>query len=164
VNQSDLVLLIVDASRDIAPSSQALMDETVSFIKGQTIIVANKSDIYINTHTLDFLKSYNKPVLNLSAKNGEGMPQLVDEIVKQFSAGYERYSDDLIITSNRQKDILEKSSKHIDQAINLLKNNGGFEFATVDLRQALDILGEITGETVTDDILNNIFSNFCIGK
>jgi len=164
VNQSDLVLLIVDASRDVSESSKLLIDEAVNYIKGQTIIVANKSDVRIHKKASGFLKSFEKPVVSISAKMGMGMANLVDEIVNQISAGYEKYSDDLIITSNRQKEILEKSSKYIEQAAKLLKNSGGFEFAAVDLRQALDALGEITGETVSDDILNNIFANFCIGK
>ena len=92
------------------------------------------------------------------------MSALVDEIINRVSVGYERYSDDMIITNVRQKEILEKSSVQIKQAISLLKNNGGFEFAAVDLRQALDSLSEITGETVSEDILNTIFANFCIGK
>ena len=70
----------------------------------------------------------------------------------------------MIITSKRQKEILVKSYSHIKQAISVLESNGGFEFAAVDLRQALDALGEITGETVSEDILNIIFANFCIGK
>jgi tRNA modification GTPase len=81
-----------------------------------------------------------------------------------ISKGFKKYSEGLIITSKRQKEILDRTITHLRDACNLLKGNGGFEFAAVDLRQALDALSEITGETVTDDILNNVFANFCIGK
>ena len=85
-------------------------------------------------------------------------------IVKLISTGFEKYADDLIITSKRQSEIMEKTTVHIQNACRVLEKDVGFEFAAVDLRQALDVLGEITGETVTDDILNNIFAKFCIGK
>ncbi len=164
VKQSDLILLTVDASKEISMISQTLIRETIDFIKSQIIIVANKSDMGIKNKSTDFLRSLGLPIIALSAKNGNGMPNLIDEVINQVSGGYEKYSDELIITTRRQKEILEKSSNHIKQAVTLLESNGGFEFASVDLRQALDELSEITGETASEDILNNIFANFCIGK
>ena len=103
-------------------------------------------------------------MVSISAINGKGLKQLEKMIVEQVSAGFEKYADDLILTSRRQSEVMEKTTVHIQDACQVLKQGGGFEFAAVDLRQALDVLGEITGETVTDDILNNIFANFCIGK
>ena len=164
IARSDLILLVVDSSKDISPRSKFLIHETVNSIESQTIVVANKLDKGANKKSSEYLRSLGKPVIDISAKNGKGMPNLIDEIIRQVSTGYEKYSDELIITSKRQKEILEKTAKHIQEAITLLKNNGGFEFAVVDLRQALNDLGEITGETVSDDILNHIFANFCIGK
>ena len=89
--------------------------------------------------------------------NGKGIKKLEKTIVNQVTEGFEHYSDNLIITSSRQKEAIEKTIQCLQNAQNVLKDNDGFEFVTVDLRQALNELGEITGETATDDILNNIF-------
>lgn len=161
---ADIVLLVIDANSIISEKSFILIKESIGWIKGQVLLIANKIDKGLNENTGKKLRSLNKPLISISAKRGEGLEQLKDAIVEQVSAGFEKYADDLIITSKRQSEVMEKTTVHIKDALRVLDKNGGFEFAAVDLRQALDVLGEITGETVTDDILNNIFANFCIGK
>ena len=84
--------------------------------------------------------------------------------MENISREYDCFSDDIVITNMRQKKALEKSLKGIKRAKSVIVKGTGNEFAVVELREALSALGEITGETVTDDILNKIFSNFCIGK
>ncbi len=162
--QADIVLLVVDVSSSISDDSLNLVKESVNWIKGQVLLVANKIDKGLNQATLEKLSFFKKPLVSISAINGEGLKELEKSIVEQVSAGFEEYSDDLIITSKRQTEVIEKTTVHLYDARHVLENDGGFEFAAVDLRQALNVLGEITGETVTDDILNNIFANFCIGK
>jgi tRNA modification GTPase len=163
-SQSDIVLLVVDGSDPISDNSLNLVIESVNWIKGQVLLVANKIDKGFNQETKGKLSSLKRPLVTISAINGEGLKELERSIVEQVSSGFEKYSDDLIITSRRQIEVIEKTTNHILDACRVLEDNSGFEFAVVDLRQALNILGEITGETVTDDILNNIFANFCIGK
>ena len=163
-SQADIVLLVVDVSSSISDNSLNLVKESVNWIKGQVLLVANKIDKGLNQATLKKLSFLKKPIVNISAINGEGLKELEKSIVEQVSTGFEEYSDDLIITSKRQTEVIEKTTIHLYDARHVLENDGGTEFAAVDLRQALNVLGEITGETVTDDILNNIFANFCIGK
>ncbi|MEE9117034.1 MAG: tRNA uridine-5-carboxymethylaminomethyl(34) synthesis GTPase MnmE [Calditrichia bacterium] len=163
-SQADIVLLVVDVSSSISDNSLNLVKESVNWIKGQVLLVANKIDKGLNQATLKKLSFLKKPIVNISAINGEGLKELEKSIVEQVSTGFEEYSDDLIITSKRQTEVIEKTTIHLYDARHVLENDGGIEFAAVDLRQALNVLGEITGETVTDDILNNIFANFCIGK
>jgi tRNA modification GTPase len=163
-SRADIVLLMVDASKSMSENSFDLIQESIGWIKGQVLLVANKIDKALNGDTKKKLLSLNKPLVLISAICGEGLIQLEKTIVAQVSAGFEKYADDLIITSKRQSEVMEKTTVHLQDACRVLEKNGGFEFAAVDLRQALDVLGEITGETVTDDILNNIFANFCIGK
>jgi tRNA modification GTPase len=155
---------MVDASKSMSENSFDLIQESIGWIKGQILLVANKIDKALNGDTKKKLLSLNKPLVLISAISGEGLIQLEKTIVAQVSVGFEKYADDLIITSKRQSEVMEKTMVHLQDACRVLEKNGGFEFAAVDLRQALDVLGEITGETVTDDILNNIFANFCIGK
>jgi tRNA modification GTPase len=163
-SQADIVLLMVDASKSMSENYFDLIQESIGWIKGQVLLVANKIDKALNGDTKKKLLSLNKPLVLISAICGEGLIQLEKTIIAQVSAGFEKYADDLIITSKRQSEVMEKTTVHLQDACRVLEKNGGFEFAAVDLRQALDVLGEITGETVTDDILNNIFANFCIGK
>jgi tRNA modification GTPase len=164
IDRSDLILLVVDVSKELSDESKNVINDALDSISGQIIIVANKSDKGVYKETLEFLQKSGKSISRIAAISGAGLSELIESIIQQVSAGYERYSDKLIITNKRQKEVLQITAKHISQAVATLKNNEGFEFAAVDLRQALNELGEITGETVSDDILNNIFANFCIGK
>lgn len=163
-SQADIVLVVVDVSSPLSDDSLTLIKESVDWIKGQVLFVANKIDKGLNKGTRNKLSSLKKQMVWISARNGDGLNELEKLIVEQVSAGFEKYSDDLIITSKRQTEVIEKTNSHILDACRVLEKDEGFEFAAVDLRQALNVLGEITGETVTDDILNNIFANFCIGK
>ena len=162
--QADIVLVVVDTSIPISDDSLSLIKKSLGWIKGQVLLVANKMDIGLSEGNQKKLSSLNKPLISISAITGEGLTQLEKSIVEQVSRGFEKYSDDLIITSRRQTEVLKKTTNHLLEASSVLENDGGFEFAVVDIRQALNVLGEITGETVTEDILNNIFENFCIGK
>jgi tRNA modification GTPase len=163
-SQADIVLLVVDVSKEISDDSFHLINESIKWIKGQIVIVANKIDKGIRPSTMHKLARLEKKLVKISAVDGNGLIELEKSIVNQVSEGFESYSDDLIITSNRQKEAIEITTTYLDNAIQVMEQEKGFEFVAVDLRQALDELGEITGETVTDDILNNIFDNFCIGK
>jgi tRNA modification GTPase len=163
-SRADIVLLVVDVSSPITKESFTLIHDSIKWIEGQILIIANKTDKGINTTTLKKLSRLEKKVIQISALKGTGLKELEKSIVNHVSEGFESYSDDLIITSSRQKEAIEKTTIHLENARRVLKEGNGFEFVAVDLRQGLNDLGEITGETVTDDILNNIFSNFCIGK
>ena len=163
-SQADMVLIVVDTSNSISEASLKLIKESIDWIKGQVLLVANKIDQGMNENTLKKLSLLKRPIVKISALDRRGLKELENLIVDQVSAGFETYADDLIITSKRQTEVVKRTNIHIRDACKVLEEKGGFEFAAVDLRQALNVLGEITGETVTDDILNRIFANFCIGK
>ncbi len=163
-SRSDIVLLIVDASQKLSDLSWDLIRDTVAWIQAPVILVANKSDNGLMQDSLKKLHVLKIPIVKMSAKTGDGLQALKRAIVDTISKGFEKFTDDVIITSKRQKETIDKTTEHISQARLVLENKGGYEFATVDMRQALNTIGELTGETVTDDILNNIFKNFCIGK
>jgi tRNA modification GTPase len=103
-------------------------------------------------------------LVKIAAISGVGINTLKKAIIEKISKGFEKYSDEIVITNLRHKEILAKVIKFINNAEVAIGKQMGFEFVSIDLRAALDSIGEITGEVVTDDILNNIFSNFCIGK
>jgi tRNA modification GTPase len=161
---ADLVLLLVDSSKEISPTSWKLIRGTVEAINSQVIIVANKTDLGMHQSVRKKLQLFKKEIVDISAKKGIGISDLKTSILNHVFSGLDNYSDNLIITSKRQKEAMSKTVKNIHNASKTLQKGESFEFAAVDLRQALNDLGEITGETVTDDILHKVFSNFCIGK
>lgn len=161
---SDIILLLIDISKPLSEASQRLIEKTLNEYKNKIIIIANKKDLGESTDNFNKLNELNVPFVKISAKSGDGINELKNVILENISREYERFSDDIVITNMRQKKALEKSLKCIKRAKSVIVKGIGYEFAVVELREALSALGEITGETVTDDILNKIFSNFCIGK
>jgi len=164
VQTSDIILLVLDISQKIPPSSLSLIKDLIDDYKSKTIVVANKLDQGEKLSVVRQIKGFSVPYVKVSALTGAGIEQLHKVIVEKVSQEYEKFSDELVITNIRHKQIFEKTIEHLQSAKRALENSLGNEFTVVDLREALNILGEITGETITDDILNHIFANFCIGK
>jgi tRNA modification GTPase len=100
----------------------------------------------------------------LSAKTGDGLSDLEDLIERAVYCGRAPQADESLVTNVRHKDLLVRAAAGITDAIGLLEGAGDIDLAEADIRSAWDSLGEITGETATDDILERIFSRFCIGK
>ena len=149
-DEADLILFIYDASRGINDEDRAILD----LIKEKNhLIIANKCDLI------------DKPVenaINISVENGSGIEELknkIKEIVCNFS-----FEDTEFITNTRQQDCLEKCRESLLNALNAAKIHELQDLISIDLKSALLYLDEITGEVITDEILENIFSHFCIGK
>ena len=149
-DEADLVLFIYDASRGMNDEDKAILD----LIKNKThLIIANKCDLIQN-------KIEN--AINISVETGLGIEDLknkIKEIVCNFSS-----DDTEFITNKRQQDCLEKCRESLTNALNVAKINELQDLISIDLKSALLYLDEITGEVITDEILENIFSHFCIGK
>lgn len=148
--EADLVLFMYDLSKGLSATDNAILD----FVKEKKhLIIANKCDL-----------SNEKPenTICISAKNQIGIEELKQEIkniIMEFSV-----EDTEFITNNRQQNCLEKARESLLQAYMAAKINELQDLISIDVKQALLCLDEITGEVITDDILNNIFENFCIGK
>lgn len=149
-DEADLVLFIYDANRGMNDEDKAILD----LIKNKThLIIANKCDLIQN-------KIEN--AINISVETGLGIEDLknkIKEIVCNFSS-----DDTEFITNKRQQDCLEKCRESLTNALNAAKINELQDLISIDLKSALLYLDEITGEVITDEILENIFSHFCIGK
>ncbi len=154
VKESDVVIFINDATEEF---SLNLYNELLKLTSEDRIIVAaNKCD-------LESDPKFNSEV-NISAKTGEGIEKLF-LVMKQKAIGSENYSErSAIVTNLRHFDALQKAKNHLDNAKASISNKMSGEFIAVDLRNAESSLGEIIGKVTTDDILNNIFAKFCIGK
>lgn len=154
VQNADLVLFINDVVQNI---SVDLYEEISKIIdKKKIIVVLNKVDI---KHS-----SLLKADVEISAKTGEGINTLFD-LLKEKALGSESYSEKGAVVSNlRHYNCLKRAKANLEAALESCNNNLSGEFISVDLRNAENSLAEITGEITSDDILNNIFMHFCIGK
>lgn len=162
LNKADLILFILDGSRKINKADIDLAGK----LKGKNlIIVINKSDLKLKINVKDIRKILGRAsVVNISALKKIGLDRLKKQIVKLFFNGEIATQDTILISNLRQKEALEKSHRYIKQAISIAKGKGYEECLIFEAKQALDALDEVVGKQINDDILNTIFSRFCIGK
>jgi tRNA modification GTPase len=160
INESDLVILMLDSSAELDNEDYEIID----YIKDKKyIVLLNKRDLgcRINTNQLKELNS--KYIIETSAKTGEGIEKLKQCIKDLFFNG-EVKSGDVIITNTRHKEALIRAKESCKSAMDTLTNTLAIDLASIDIRNAWLTLGEITGETLEEDIIDKIFSEFCLGK
>ncbi len=162
LKSADLVLFVVDLSVPLSREDR----EIAKSLKGkQYIIVANKTDISqkVNISQIKAAISREKPVIRTSAKKYTGISTLENMIAKQF-LGRKELSDSVMMTNLRHMHALERTMGSLNSAKENAEQGFSEEFVALDLRKSLGFLGEITGETVNDKVLDIIFSQFCVGK
>ena len=106
----------------------------------------------------------NKPVVKISAVTKEGIEDLYNEIIKMFNINKIEATNETVITNVRHKNQIDKAVKSIKEAINVAKERQTEDILAIYIKQTLEDLGEITGDNVSEDIINEIFSKFCLGK
>jgi tRNA modification GTPase len=161
---ADLVLVLVDASEDITEEDREIL---ASVEQLEHLVVVNKIDISQDAELMQsklhaLLGNSTSPV-SVSAKTGKGLDDLRHSIVTPFKTENVS-SNGFLVTDARHFDLLTRSLHEIDQSINLLEKKESEEIILVGLHNCIRFLGEITGETTTEDMLTRIFSTFCIGK
>ncbi len=162
---ADLVLMVIDLSRPLAKQDTEIADE----VKEKRIIICcNKMDLSHKTNSSQIRRLFphkkNISTVKLSAKTGKGINELRDTIYNLFITDKGALSEGKLVTNIRHKDALKRALESLSRAKSSIRAKSSEEFIALDIRQALNALGEIIGETTTDDILDNIFSNFCVGK
>ena len=163
MEDADLVLLVLDGSTDLHDTDRELIKNSDA---QNTLIVINKSDLPQKIHppvVKEGIKGGSIATINISAKQETGLDKLKKQIVETALHGETGNSTE-IVTNTRHVHALKKASASMNTFIAESLNNVSPEFLSVELRDALDALGEIIGITTPEDILNRIFSNFCIGK
>ena len=159
--EGDLIIYVVDGSRELDDNDR----EIIKLINDkQAIILVNKSDMDTVINIDDLKKDSNRDVILFSAKNGEGMDQLEEEIRNMFYSGKVTYNDQVYITNARHKEALENALESLKQVKNSVDAGMPEDFYSIDLMDAYTDLGLIIGESVEDDLVNEIFSKFCMGK
>jgi tRNA modification GTPase len=157
MGDSDLVLVVLDGSTELGPSDRDLLNQTE---QARRLIVRNKSDLPVFNGTSCIAEL--QPI-NVSARTGEGLATLRSAILSSLNNnGIDEGS--LLITNARHYDLLCNAQRELEEARAALQVKHSEEVVLAPLHNALRFMGEITGETTTEDILSEIFATFCIGK
>ncbi|RCX16140.1 tRNA modification GTPase trmE [Anaerobacterium chartisolvens] len=163
INSAELVIVVVDASTGLG-------DEDVEIIKmvsqKKVLIIANKIDIASSSHVVDDMKKKikDKKIIEASIKNNIGIDVLENQIIEMFFEGGLNSENDVIITNLRHKNLVDKAIQSINEACEACENDMPLDCVTIDIRNSAEFLGEITGESIKEDVMNEIFKKFCIGK
>jgi len=159
IPKADLVLFVVDGSSAFGAEDQAILEAIGSKTH---IVVRNKSDLSDGVELPDELNSHS---VSISTVSGEGVAELRDAITGAFMHGKAIDGREYVAVSRaRHRDALLKARESLERFIVNLQAGVNMELLPIDLREALDAVGEVTGETTADDVLDRIFSSFCIGK
>jgi tRNA modification GTPase len=160
---ADVVIILLDGSKPLTVEDKEILQKNKN---GNILIAINKTDLppAWETRTIAGLLPQEGKILNISAKFGTGLEELKNIIVDSCLSVISIDAGDAMITNMRHKMALEKALTNILTAKNNILNGMSPEFTAFDLREALDNLDEITGRKINDEILDKIFSSFCIGK
>ena len=161
-NEAELILAIFDNTKEINEEDL----EILNLIKNKNaIILLNKIDVGdLNLDERDELLSTNKKIIKISAKEGSGIEELYKEIERMFQIEGLETGGETIITNIRHKNQIELAIKNIEEAKMAVLNNLPIDIISISIKQSLEELGKITGQNVSEDIINEIFSKFCLGK
>jgi tRNA modification GTPase len=160
INNADFIVALMDGSEPLKEDDFQLME----LIKGKkAVFVINKSDLPAKV-SLETIAEKGREYLCLSALSGEGIEALKSLIFHSNLRNWNEEREGVVVTNIRHKTALDKASSSLGMAIGLLSSDQPLEFFSIELRDTLDSLGEITGMVTTEDILDKIFSTFCIGK
>ena len=158
---ADLILYVVDSSVALTAEDETIMD----MIKDkQAIILLNKSDLVPAVDRAYLEERTKKRVISFSATKELGLSELSDAISDLFFSGSLAFNDEIYITGARQKNALLKASESLGQVLSSIGAGMPEDFYSIDLTDAYEALGSITGESVGEDLINEIFSKFCMGK
>lgn len=163
IESADLVIAIFDSSQALTKEDK----EVIEKVKNRnTIYVLNKCDLpaLINEKTISEYIYDRTKILTISAVNGTGLEELKEKIFRSCIKDWPEEREGVVISNIRHKLSIEKTISALERAASALTENQPLEIISIEIREALDALGEIVGAITTEDILNKIFSEFCIGK
>ena len=155
---AELVLLLLDATDDISSEDKALIDMVQN---KNHIILINKIDVG-NKISKDMFDDGN--VIEISIKNGIGLEDLEEKIEEIFNISKLETDDNVMITNSRHQALILNAKNGLKNALNSVKTGLPLDMISIDIQEAIQKLGEITGETVSEEVINGIFAKFCLGK
>ena len=171
-DKADLIIYVIDASTELDENDH----EILSLIKGKpSIILLNKSDLDMIVTKEKVQKAYfasnpakksgeQIPIIEISAKNNQGIEELEEKLKDMFFEGNLSFNDEIYITNIRHKTALQDAYHALERVTESIDAGMPEDFYSIDLMDAYESLGGITGETIGEDLVNEIFSKFCMGK
>lgn len=161
IERADLVIALFDASRVLDQEDRQILE----LLKNRkSIIVLNKSDLEKKWEKEELDLPEDTPILELSVLKGEGIGDLEDKILSLFYEGEVVQKSDVLVTNVRHRDLIGKAIESMERVLNDYTMGIPIDCLEVDVKSTWEILGEITGETIEDDVLDKIFKEFCVGK
>jgi len=162
IQQADLILLLLDVAEPLNNYDISLLQEIDD---KNVIILLNKSDLAAKVYE-DDIKVYtgNKSIISISAKEEVGIDVLYDEIERIFLSGVIRQSDATYVTNTRHISLLKNAKIALLDAANSVSEEMPMDMVTIDITNAWEVLGEIIGDTASEGLLDQLFSQFCLGK
>lgn len=161
--EADLIIALFDVSNEFNKEDQQIAE----LIKDKkSIIVLNKIDKQHNQETKEWIQKNfkNEKIIEISAKNEKGLEDIYNEIEKLFNLDEIQLDNDVLITNIRHKDIINKAIESTNKAIETVQKEIPIDMVGMHIKDIMEDLGKITGETVSDEIIKEIFSKFCLGK
>lgn len=159
---ADLIIAIFDSSKDFSKEDIEILEIAKN---KKSIIILNKIDLEQKiTHENPKLGIFKNNIINLSAKNKIGLETLFEKITTMFNLNEINLDNDIVITNERHKNLISKAIDNLNKAESSLKNGMPVDIIAISLKDVLENLGAITGEEAGEEIINEIFSRFCLGK
>lgn len=161
LKDADLVLYVVDSSTGLDENDREIM----SLLEGQRVIVLlNKTDLPAVTDAETVNRMFSGPVVCISAKEEEGFDAFADLLEEMFLAGRISYNDEVYLTNVRHRAAMEEAKESLQKVKESIALGMPEDFFSIDLTDAYEALGRILGESMGEDLVNEIFSKFCTGK
>ena len=161
IEKADLIIYVVDSSTELDENDQEIIE---AIQDKKAIVLLNKSDLDAKTDAAILQERLDKPILSISAKNNTGIHELEKLIEEMFFSGKLSFNDEVYITNIRQKNALAEAQNSLKMVLQSIADGMPEDFFTIDMMNAYEVLGTIIGESVGEDLVNEIFSKFCMGK
>ena len=160
-NKADFIIYVIDSSTPLDESDFEIME----ILKDKkAVVLLNKSDLDAVTSKDEVEKHLDKTIISISAKENTGITELEDIIKDMFFHGEVSFNDEVYITNIRQKNSLQDALDSLNLVVQSIEDDMPEDFYSIDLMSAYESLGKMIGESVEDDLVNEIFSKFCMGK
>ncbi len=160
VDEADLVIMVFDSSKELEEEDIKI----INYIKNKKVIyINNKSDLEnkLELKNYDYIK---QNIINISVLKSIGLQEIINKITDMFFKGSINLDNDLIINNLRHKNLLIKAKNSLEEVLKSIEDGFSIDFIEIDLKNALESLGLIVGKAVSDDLIDKIFEEFCIGK
>ena len=160
-NKADFIIYVIDSSTALDESDFEIME----ILKDKkAVVLLNKSDLDVVTSKEEVEQHLDKTIIAISAKENTGIAELEEKIKEMFFHGEVSFNDEVYITNIRQKNSLQDALDSLNLVVQSIEDDMPEDFYSIDLMSAYESLGKMIGESVEDDLVNEIFSKFCMGK